>query len=119
MNEIQSVVLAEGDPPQSFLTKDEAPATAQAVCRALGNATRWRLVTILADGPPKSVGDLAFAVGCKLNGVAKQLAYLRGTGIVTLCTPEGADGRYSWHEIPAKYRATAGVLDFGCCVVRL
>ena len=119
MNEIQSVAPVEGVQPKPFLTKNDAPASGQAVCRALGNMTRWDMVTILADGQPKSVGDLASAVGCKLNAVAKHLACLRAYGLVTLCTPEGADGRFSWHQIPAKFRATPGVLDFGCCLVRL
>ncbi|MEI7731677.1 MAG: helix-turn-helix domain-containing protein [Verrucomicrobiota bacterium] len=89
------------------------------VFSALGNPLRWRIVKQLADGKCHCVADLSKAMGMKSNGIGKHLGILRDAGILILVADEKSDGRMYWHHLPAVFRATPGVLDFGCCVVRL
>jgi hypothetical protein len=119
MNDIQPSLAKAGEPGGFVQTKSYGALYPVQVCFALGNQDRWRMVEILSDGQPRAVADLARALGRKFNGVSKHVAILRRAGIVAICHPEGANRRMSWHEIPAAFRATPGVLDFGCCTVRL
>ena len=119
MNDIQPSLADAGGPSGFAPVKSDGALSPVQVCFALGNQDRWRLVKILSDGQPKSVAELARALGRKFNGVGRHIAILRRAGIVAVCHPEGANRRMSWQEIPAAVRATPGVLDFGCCTVRL
>ena len=51
------------------------------VLKALGHATRLKLVTLLSDGP-STVGDLAKALGLQQSIVSQHLRILRLSGLV-------------------------------------
>jgi len=95
------------------------PPSPSRIFFALGSQERYEMMQLLADGQPRPVREIASAVRRKFNGVSKHLAILRSAGLLESCTPEGADARTSWYQLPAAFRATPGVLDFGCCLVRL
>ena len=95
------------------------PPSPSRIFFALGSLERYEMMRLLADGQPRPVREIASAVRRKFNGVSKHLAILRSAGLLESCTPEGADARTSWYQLPAAFRATPGVLDFGCCTVRL
>ncbi|MEN9573929.1 MAG: Helix-turn-helix domain [Verrucomicrobiota bacterium] len=84
---------------------------------ALGSDVRWAIVQMLADGRKMSTGEVATALGRKLDGMGKQLKVMSDAGVLDFL--RGEDRRQAVFQIPAAYRTTPGVLDFGFCVVDL
>jgi len=119
MKELRPRLPEEGVPPFPVKLNFYGALSHSWVFFVLNDETRFKILLLLMDGQPRSVRQLARALGRKFNGVSKQLAVLRLFNIVEVVTPEGADGRSVWHRMPAAFRATPGVLDFGCCLVRL
>lgn len=89
------------------------------VFTALASPHRWAIIKVCADGQCHCVSELSQKLGMKSNGIGKHLGILRDAGLLVLRTDDQCDGRCWWHQIPAAFRATPGVLDFGCCTVRL
>ena len=77
---------------------------------ALGDATRWRIVTALAEGQPLMVSELAVRIGRSPDLTSKHLARLRKAGVV-----EQVRGRL--YRIPPAYLQTPGLVDFGHCQI--
>lgn len=84
---------------------------------ALGSEVRWAIVRMLADGRKMSTGEVAAALGRSLDGVGRQLKVMAAVGVLDFL--RGEDRRQAVFQIPAAYRTTPGVLDFGFCVVDL
>ncbi len=84
---------------------------------ALGSEVRWPMVKLLADGQARSISEIRSVVGSTAENISKQLRVLLDAGILE--NRPGEDRRQSVFSIPAAYRATSGVLNFGFCVVKL
>lgn len=84
---------------------------------ALGSVARWQMVRWLADGRSASVSEIAAAMDLDRDVTAKQLRVLRDAGVLESC--DGTDRRQTRYQIPAAFRATPGVIDYGLCVLRL
>ena len=84
---------------------------------ALGSDVRWAILRMLADGRKMSTGEVAAALGRKLDGMGRQLKVMSDAGVLDFL--RGEDRRQAVFQIPAAYRTTPGVLDFGCCVIDL
>ncbi len=91
--------------------------TPVAVFFALGYAGRLDMLKLLADGRKMSTGEIATALGRALDGTGKQLKVMSDAGVIDYL--RGEDRRQAVFQIPAAYRATPGVLDFGFCTVKL
>jgi predicted transcriptional regulator len=98
---------------------DSNPSTLNpvAVFSALGSEVRWPIVQLLADGQARNISEIQSVAGSTAENISKQLRVLLNAGILE--NRPGEDRRQSVFSIPAAYRATSGVLDFGFCVVRL
>jgi len=84
---------------------------------ALGSATRWPIVQLLADGRELTISGVATVVGGSAENISKQLTVLRVAGVLEW--KKGEDRRQSVFYIPATRRSASGVLDFGFCVIDL
>lgn len=87
------------------------------VLAALAEPVRWSIIQLLASGRALSGTDIAAELGRSPDAVNKHLRLLRETGV--LRCELGADRRYYSYKIPAPVRATRGLLDFGCCTLRV
>jgi predicted transcriptional regulator len=87
------------------------------VLSAFADPVRWQIIGLLAPGRSLSGTEIAAELGRSPDAVNKHLRVLRDAGVV-LCSP-GADRRYFAYQIAATVRATAGILDYGCCTLRL
>ena len=85
----------------------------KAVLLALANDDRWAIMRLLADGRFMSVSQVAAALNRKFDGVSKTLLVLCDAGVIT--PYRGQDARNILYQIPAVFRSTPGVLDFGFC----
>jgi DNA-binding transcriptional ArsR family regulator len=76
--------------------------------RAIGDATRWNILAVLAEGEPQLVMELAARVGRDQSTVSKHLALLREAGMVE-------QGRARLYRIPPRWVKDAEnrVMDFG------
>ena len=88
-----------------------------AVFSALGSEVRWPIIKMLTDGRTMSIGEIADALGRDLDGVGKQLKVLANAGVAAAFA--GEDRRQTVYQIPAAHRPTPGILDYGCCLVKL
>lgn len=84
---------------------------------ALSSDLRLEVLKLLADGRKMSTGEMATALGRKLDGTGKLLKVMSAAGVLDFL--RGEDRRQAVFQIPAAYRATPGVLDFGFCVVEV
>ena len=84
---------------------------------ALGSEVRWPIVQLLADGRARNISEIRAVAGSTAENISKQLRVLSSAGILE--NRPGEDRRQSVFSIPAAYRATPGVLDFGFCVIDL
>jgi len=84
---------------------------------------RRRLLSLLADGAPRSVNDIAAWLRRPPDGISKHLRVLRQARLIRAVNPPDVDGRKQFHEMPALFRSQdltgKTVLDFGAVVVRL
>jgi len=96
---------------------------AKAVLSAARDPARFALLRILADGAPRSVGELAARLDRAEDNISKHLRVLRNARMIRPARPEGSDGRMQYYEVPALFRTRDGAgkaaLDFGVVVVRL
>ena len=105
--------------PDSAPTPASAPPASQpslqpeVVLAALGSSTRWAIVKLLADGRQQCVTDIAATVGGSPDTVSKQLWVLQRAGVLDFGA--GEDRRLTMFFIPAVFRETPGVVDFGFC----
>ncbi len=85
-----------------------------AVIKVIGVPSRWAILTLLGDGQPKMVSELAQALNWPLTTVSKQLHVMKAAGVVV----KGQAGMY---RIPAQFFPQPGkpLVDFGYCVLRL
>ncbi|MEY4386779.1 MAG: hypothetical protein RLY20_2062 [Verrucomicrobiota bacterium] len=90
---------------------------ATAVFAALANANRLIVLKQLADGRKLSITDGAELTGCTRENMGKQMQVLWNAGLVTC--EYGEDRRQSIYSIPARFRQTPGVLDYGLCQIDL
>lgn len=90
---------------------------ARRVWPALANAVRWSLVKMLASGQTITATEAAKALRRDFDGVAKHLRVLLAAGLVS--SQPGEDRRSERYSIPAGFRPEPGVLDYGCCVLRV
>jgi DNA-binding transcriptional ArsR family regulator len=76
--------------------------------RALGDATRCRILLMLADGPnyPAAIAE---SLGLTRTNVSNHLACLRGCGLV-VASPEGRQVRYELAQ-PQLAHALGDLLD--------
>ena len=88
------------------------------VCRALGSPVRLRAIRrMLEVGQPMSVSQLAARERQSSDAMSRHLKVLERAGVVQ--SHSGVDRRCTCYFVPAEYRRENGVLDFGCCLVRL
>jgi predicted transcriptional regulator len=102
-------------PPSRPFSKVEQPSTAPLFFAALGNARRWGMVKMLADGRALTATDVATAMKGDFDGISKHLRILRRAGVVR--SQRGQDRRVELFYIPAGNRPESGVLQWG--IVRL
>ena len=88
-----------------------------AVFSALGSKIRWPIIQLLADGTPRTATDLASAFKRDFDGISKHLRLMRDAGVVE--TGPGEDHRLLFYSIPAANRREPGMLDYGCCTIRM
>lgn len=93
---------------------DRESAATFAVCfKALGDATRVQLVSLLSDaGKPMTVGELAQAVGITQPTVSHHLKILQSIGFV-LSTPVGTSSLYRLNHRCVACFPTAGDVAMG------
>src|SRR5438046_717496 len=89
-----------------------------AVMQALGDPLRWKVLALLADGKPLSVSDLATGTQRDPDLISKHLRVLRDAGAVTVGRDASKDARRQLYAVPERFRVTAGVIDFGFCLLR-
>ena len=85
--------------------------------KALSHGLRWRLILRMATGEELTARTAAKSSRLRLNSVRKQLALLRGYGVIA--SREGLDRREEIYYLPAANRPEPGVLDFGSCRITL
>ena len=88
-----------------------------AVFGALASEFRWAVLQRLATGQRLTASEVAAAFRREFDGVSKHLRLLRDAGV--LASAVGEDRREAIYFIPAAFRATPGLLDYGVCQVRL
>ena len=81
------------------------------VMSALGSEVRWPIVKLLADGTARNISDIRDVAATTAENISKQLRVLQNAGILE--GRPGDDRRQQIFSIPAAYRATPGILDFG------
>jgi len=86
------------------------------VMSALGSEVRWPIVKLLADGTARNISDIRDVAGTTAENISKQLRVLQVAGILE--ARKGDDRRQQVFSVPPAYRATPGLLDFGCCTVK-
>ena len=74
--------------------------------RAIGSSLRWQILAALSQGEALMVSELNAALGPSMSSISKQITILREAGAV-----EQVRGRM--YGIPARFRVSAGVIDFG------
>ncbi len=74
--------------------------------RAIGSTLRWRILAALSQGEALMVSELSDALGPSMSSISKQLTILREAGAI-----EQVRGRM--YGIPAHFRVSPGVIDFG------
>ena len=87
--------------------------------KALGDPVRYRLLNEMANGEVLTIAGMARRLKAHPDTMGKHVKALRRAGILRRVKKEDADGRVKEFQIPAEFRVTAGVLDFGVCTVRL
>lgn len=88
-----------------------------AVFGALASEFRWAVLQLLAANQPMSASAVAGAFRRQFDSVSKHLRVMRAAGVLGCET--GEDRRESVYFIPAVFRATPGVIDYGVCQIRL
>ena len=88
-----------------------------AVFGALASEFRWAVLQWLATGQRRTASEVAAAFRREFDGVSKHLRLLRDAGVIASAV--GEDRREAIYFIPAAFRATPGLLDYGVCQVRL
>lgn len=83
----------------------------------LGNPHRWRMLQILADGRPRTATEVAHLLHRDFDGVSKHLRLMCQVGVLDWRV--GDDRRLTYFSLPAAFRQTPGLLDFGVCTARL
>jgi len=100
-------------------TSNPAPEISQldpvAVFSALGSKVRLPVIKVLADGRIMSVPQIAAMFGRNRDGISRQMRVLDAAGVVKQYL--GEDRRLAVYQIPAAFRPSPGVLDFGFCRV--
>jgi predicted transcriptional regulator len=99
----------------------EKPVTALSpvpVLFALANYIRWPILQMLADGREMMATQVANALGCDFDSIAKHLRIMRNAGVLGSRVPN-EDRRLTLFYIPAKNRPAPGVLDYGFFTIRL
>lgn len=94
---------------------DASEQTCANYLKALGDATRLRIVRALQMGP-LSVSDLAELLEHDLGGVSHHLRVLYHADIVET----RREGKYIYYSLNPRWlgqkrRKPRGILDFGCC----
>lgn len=81
---------------------------------AIGDPSRWKILTLMGDGQPKMVSELARALDKPMSTVSKHVAALRNAGLVVA-------GQAGLYRIPAHFFPEPGkpVVDYGYFVLRL
>lgn len=115
----------EDTPPVSGTNTPPAPAAVRlvtnldpvAVFAALASELRWAVLQMLATGQRLTASDVAAAFRREFDGVSKHMRVMRDAGVVSC--EAGEDRRQAVYFIPAIFRATPGVIDYGVCQVRV
>lgn len=76
-------------------------ATTSDVFNAIAEPRRREIVKLLADGPPRSVGEIVAAMRIAQPAVSKHLGVLRAVGVVTV-RQEGKSRLYSLNPTELK-----------------
>ncbi len=81
---------------------------------AFNEPTRWKILSILSDGQPKMVSEMAKALGKPMSTISKHMAVLRKSGAV-VC------GQAGLYRIPAQFIPEPGKLhvDYGYFLLRM
>ena len=90
------------------------PLKLEGLCRALSDATRWRILRELSKGEPLPVQELARRVGRPRAQVSKHMAMLREVGVAI-----AVYGRLYRFTPGVRVLAEERLLDLGYCLVRL
>ena len=88
-----------------------------AVFAALGSKVRWPVIQTLADGRQMTTNEVAKMLRRDPDGVGQHLRVLDAAGIAKAYV--GEDRRLVIYQIPAVFRPSPGVLDFGFCRIDL
>ena len=81
---------------------------------AVSEPTRWQILRLLSDGQPKTVLEVARAIGRSSAAASKHLLVLKDAGVVV-------SGQARMYRIAAQHFAEPGRphLDFGYVLLRL
>jgi DNA-binding transcriptional ArsR family regulator len=81
---------------------------------AIGEPTRWAILSELSAGEPLMVKELAERLKRSSTVISKHMAVLRRAGVVVI-------GRGGLYQIPANFLASTEKrhVDFGHCLLRL
>ena len=88
-----------------------------AVFSALGSNVRWPVIRTLADGRQMTTNEVAAMLRRDPDGVGQHLRVLDAAGVAKGYV--GEDRRLVVYQIPAVFRPSPGVLDFGFCRIDL
>lgn len=103
----------------SPVSPDEFPVgiDARKALAALGNALRWEIFQLLADGSALNASAVARRFDRDFDGVSKHLRILRSAGL--LRSRRAADKRVEKYFIPPEFRQTPGQVNLGFCLLRV
>lgn len=87
------------------------------VLSALGNALRWEMVKLLADGSALHAAAVARHFDRDFDGISKHLRILRSAGV--LKSQRSQDRRVEQYYVPNDFRQIHGQIDLGFCLLRL
>ena len=87
------------------------------VLSALGNALRWEMVKLLADGSALHAAAVARHFDRDFDGISKHLRILRSAGV--LKSKRSQDRRVEQYYVPNDFRQIHGQIDLGFCLFRL
>ncbi len=81
---------------------------------AIGDSSRWAILSALSDGQPRMVVELANLLDRSQDSVSKHLKVLKNAGVVVT-------GQAGMYRIPARFFPEPGkpLLDFGFLTLRL
>lgn len=112
---VRSVLILMSKPATSpVVSAGTSGLSIAAVSRVLGSEQRWAILRVMIQGEMLLQVEIAQRLGITGNLVSKEMKVMFQSGMVER-------NRAGLYSIPQRFLVSAeeGVVDFGCCLLRL